>query len=126
MSLHLALKAMSRCGLIFKSFVKNRFRYQQLLFRTDLAKTGYMLLAGGVLAAVTAGIPFPVLGIFFGQLVDDFDSEGCKSDGSTEDAALSSKIMQKVLTMIYISVGDFVSIYIHTGCWSLFGERLVC
>ena len=27
--------------------------------------------------------------------------------------------------MVYITIANFVDIYVHTGCWTLFGKRLV-
>ena len=99
--------------------------YFHLLFRTNPSKFDYLLLTGGILASIAAGVPFPLLSILFGQLVDDLNSTSCSGSEQAEKSRLQSSVIQKVLYMIYISIGNFVAIYIHASCWSLFGERLV-
>ncbi|KAL9588111.1 MAG: hypothetical protein Q9203_003076 [Teloschistes exilis] len=99
--------------------------YYSLLFQANPSALDYLLLLTGLLAAIAAGIPFPLLGIIFGQLVDDFNSTACDAPQQANQSGLESGVRQKVLLMVYISVGNLVAIYIHTGCWSLYGERLV-
>ena len=99
--------------------------YFDLLFRTNPSKLDILLLAVGTLAAIGAGIPFPLLSILFGELVDDLNSASCNAPQKVDESHLQSSVTQKVLYMIYISIGNFVAIYIHASCWSLFGERLV-
>ncbi|KAL9583209.1 MAG: hypothetical protein Q9212_002839 [Teloschistes hypoglaucus] len=99
--------------------------YCSLLFQANPSALDFLLLFIGLLAAIAAGIPFPLLGIIFGQLVDEFNSTACNASQQASRSGLESRVQQKVLLMVYISVGNFVAIYIHTGCWSLFGERLV-
>ena len=104
---------------------KRSYGYFDLILRTNPSKLDFLLLAGGVLAAIAAGIPFPLLGILFGQLVDDLNSSSCDVSQQADRSRLESNIQTKVLLMIYISLANFVAIYIHAGCWTLFGERLV-
>lgn len=104
---------------------KRSYGYFDLIFRTNPSKLDFLLLTGGVLAAIAAGIPFPLLGILFGQLVDDLNSTSCDVSQQADKSRLESNIQTKVLLMIYISVANFVAIYVHAGCWTLFGERLV-
>ena len=107
-------------------FLSHRsYGYLDLIFRTNPSKFDFVLLAGGLLAAIAAGIPFPLLGILFGQLVDDLNSTSCGVSQQADKSRLESSIQTKVLLMIYISIANFVAIYIHAGCWTLFGERLV-
>jgi ATP-binding cassette subfamily B (MDR/TAP) protein 1 len=75
-------------------------------------------------AGIAAGIPFPLLGILFGQLVDDINSSTCDTTGGG-DARFESGVRTKVLQVIYVTIANFSFIYIHTSCWSLVGERLV-
>ncbi|KAL8751139.1 MAG: hypothetical protein Q9184_006164 [Pyrenodesmia sp. 2 TL-2023] len=91
---------------------------------TNPSKLDYLLLIVGLLAAIAAGVPFPLLGIIFGQLVDDLNSTSCNASQRPK-SGVESGIQQKVLLLVYISLGNFLAIYIHTCCWSLFGERLV-
>ena len=104
---------------------RRRHGYRALLFRARPSKVDYFLLTVGTLAAIAAGVPFPLLGILFGQLVDDLNSTSCTSSPQADKAGLERSIQTKVLLMIYISIANFIAIYVHTCCWSLFGERLV-
>lgn len=81
------------------------------------------LLVVGIIASIGAGIPFPLLGILFGQLVDDLNSTGCSS--SSDPTSVQSAVNEKVLDVIWVTVANFCLIWLHCGCWSLFGERLV-
>lgn len=108
-----------------RSLSNRSYGYIDLLFRTSPSKLDLLLLAGGVVAACAAGIPFPLLGILFGQLVDDLNSTSCDVPQQADKSKLEKSIQTKVLLMIYISIANFVAIYVHAGCWTLFGERLV-
>lgn len=84
-------------------------------------------MLSGLLASIGAGIPFPLLGILFGQLVDDLNSTSCSSTSGTGDDAPSvqAAVNRKLLLVIYVAVANFCLIWLHCGCWSLFGERVV-
>ncbi|KAL9594383.1 MAG: hypothetical protein Q9219_007061 [cf. Caloplaca sp. 3 TL-2023] len=99
--------------------------YCTLIFQAGPSKLDYVLLLIGTLAAIAAGIPFPLLGILFGQLVDDLNSASCGVSQQSSKAEQENGVRTKVLLMIYVSIGNFIAIYTHTICWSLFGERLV-
>ena len=103
----------------------NDLGYFHLLFRTGPDKLDVFLLAVGGVTAIGAGIPFPLLGILFGQLVDELNSTSCNVDPGRGKQEMQSSVNQKVLLMIYISIANFLAIYVHTVCWSLFGGRLV-
>lgn len=73
--------------------------------------------------AIGARIPFPLLGIVFGEVINNMNSVTCdSSQGSGAD--LSDSVRQKVLYTIYITIGDFCCLYIHGVCWCLVSERL--
>lgn len=100
---------------------RRRHGYRALLFRAKPSKLDYFLLTVGTLAAIAAGVPFPLLGILFGQLVDELRSTSCTSSPQADKDGLERSIQMKVLLMVYISIGNFIAIYVHTSCWSLFG-----
>ncbi|KAI4142729.1 MAG: hypothetical protein LQ341_003132, partial [Variospora aurantia] len=85
----------------------------------------YLLLVVGLLAAIGAGAPFPLLGLIFGELVDDLNSTSCDASRTADTSGVAGSIQEKVLLLVYISLANFFAIYLHTLCWSLFGERLV-
>jgi ATP-binding cassette subfamily B (MDR/TAP) protein 1 len=89
-------------------------------------KIDISLLAVGTLAAIASGVPFPILGIIFGQLVDSLNSATCSAESdSAIRAAYQSSVDTKVLQVVYITIASFVTIFIYTVCWRLVGERLV-
>ncbi|EER27921.1 ABC transporter, putative [Coccidioides posadasii C735 delta SOWgp] len=107
-----------------KKGMNQTFGYFRLLFSSQPKKLDVCLIIIGTLAAIGAGIPFPLLGILFGELVDDLNASTCDNQRESPQQ-LQSGINTKVLQVIYVSIGNFVCMYIHTGCWSLVGERLV-
>ena len=109
-----------------KSMALNKgFSYARLLCRNIPTKLDALLLAVGILAAVAAGIPFPLLGVLFGQFVDELNTATCEGSRDFDTGNLQLSVNRKVLLVVYITIANFAAIYIHTGCWSLFGERLV-
>ena len=117
------IRSLSKCQVMLG--LGNGYGYSHLLFRTNPTNLDIFLLAIGGIAAVGAGIPFPLLGILFGQLVDELNSSSCSQNEGRSRQGMQSSVNQKVLLMVYISIANFLAIYIHTSCWSLFGERLV-
>lgn len=99
--------------------------YFRLLFLTPKdSALDFALISIGFLAAIGAGIPFPLLGILFGELVDDLNSTSC-SASSVEDGSVQDAVNRKLLLVIYVTIANFCLIWVHCGCWSLFGERVV-
>lgn len=99
--------------------------YFRLLFLTPKdSALDFALIFIGVLAAIGAGIPFPLLGILFGELVDNLNSTSC-SASSVDDGSVQAAVNRKLLLVIYVTVANFCLIWVHCGCWSLFGERVV-
>ncbi|KAL8878011.1 MAG: hypothetical protein Q9198_004092 [Flavoplaca austrocitrina] len=74
---------------------------------------------------MAAGAPFPLLGILFGELVDELNKASCAKSQDHDVGNLQASVNSKVLLIVYVSIANFFAIYIHTGCFSLFGERLV-
>ncbi|EXJ54880.1 ATPase [Cladophialophora psammophila CBS 110553] len=84
---------------------------------------GVLLLA--ILSAIASGIPFPLIGILFGQLIDDFNSATCDSpDTSSARSQHQDSVNDKILLILYLAIAQFVTIYMHLSCWSLNGARL--
>lgn len=99
------------------------FAYVRLLFSLDYTSKDVFLIIGGVIFAIGAGIPFPLLGIVFGQLINDMNDVTCGSSDSSK-ASFSDSVNQKVLYVIYITIGNFCCLYIYTVCWCLVSERI--
>ncbi|EAW07563.1 ABC transporter ATP-binding protein [Aspergillus clavatus NRRL 1] len=99
------------------------FAYIRLLFSLDYTITDVLLIVGGVFFGICAGLPFPLLGIVFGDLINELNTVTCSSEASAP-TELSSAVRTKVLYVIYITIANFCFIYIHTTCWCLVSERL--
>lgn len=106
-----------------RASIKPFFGFIQLLFYADPTWLDYVLIAVGAIAAIAAGIPFPLVGIVFGQLVDEINDATCsnQSGGSSDEM---SSIIPKILLLVYIAIGSFVCIYTHLVCWNLASQRL--
>ncbi|KAJ2976203.1 hypothetical protein NUW58_g8146 [Xylaria curta] len=116
-------KKASRVSRIFGSI----FRYFHLLTYAEPTRFDYGLLIIGTISSLGAGIPFPLLGILFGELVDDLNGATCAAEGtpgSQSPDEYQAAINQKILLVVVVAIVQFVLIYIYSVCWNLFGERL--
>ncbi|PGH05897.1 hypothetical protein GX51_02678 [Blastomyces parvus] len=106
-----------------RRFIRRATRYVRLLVYAEPTKVDLTLLIVGLLAAIASGVPFPLMGILFGQLVDNLNSASCSAD-SQLGAAYQAEVNEKVLKVVYIGIAYFVLVYIYVASWNLFGERL--
>lgn len=83
-----------------------------------------LLLAVGTLAAAASGVPFPLMGIIFGQLLDNLNQVSCDIAHAQPVANVQSDIDQKVLIIVYIAIASFLSIFVYAVSWGLFSRRL--
>ncbi|GAQ05013.1 leptomycin B resistance protein pmd1 [Aspergillus lentulus] len=97
--------------------------FGRLLFYAAPSSTDLIILLVGFLAAVASGVPFPIMSIVFGQLVNGLNSATCDVDPSTA-ASYQDGINSKILLIVYVGIAYFALIYIYTLCWNLFSERL--
>ncbi|KAI8922590.1 ABC multidrug transporter Mdr1 [Powellomyces hirtus] len=84
------------------------------------------LLTAGVLCAMGAGVPLPLIGIIFGNLINDFSQKlGDPSKLSSDELeAFQHSINTKVSYLVYVAIGYFLLTYAYCVCWSLIGERV--
>ncbi|KAK2788992.1 mitochondrial chaperone [Emmonsiellopsis sp. PD_33] len=106
-----------------RKFIRRLTRYVRLLLYAEPTAVDLTLLIVGLLSAIAAGIPFPLMGILFGQLVDDLNSATCGGD-SESGPAYQAAVNDKVLQVVYIGIAYFVLVYLYVASWNLFGERL--
>ncbi|ETN46348.1 uncharacterized protein HMPREF1541_00532 [Cyphellophora europaea CBS 101466] len=106
-----------------QNFFRRLTSYLRLLVYANPKPTDLCLLVIGFIAAIASGVPFPVLGILFGELIDDINSASCAVDAA-EDPSYQHSVNDKVLTVTYIGIGQLFLIYIYILCWNLSGERL--
>ncbi|KAJ5658501.1 uncharacterized protein N7484_002150 [Penicillium longicatenatum] len=99
------------------------FSYIRLLFSLEYTSTDVLLIAAGLFFSIAAGVPFPLLGIVFGDLINDLNTTSCSSTPS-QTTDVSGAVRQKVLYVIYITIANFCCLYIHCSCWSYISERI--
>ncbi|KAL7626127.1 hypothetical protein AAE478_002897 [Parahypoxylon ruwenzoriense] len=100
------------------------FRYFRLLTYADPSVIDIALLVVGTVSSIAAGVPFPLLGILFGELLDDLNSATCASQDSISPGEYQSSVNEKVLLVMACALAQFALIYIYIVCWNLFGDRL--
>ncbi|KAL4760154.1 ABC transporter ATP-binding protein [Aspergillus foveolatus] len=103
--------------------VQNLAGFPRLLLAGNPSKVDLGMLLVAILSAIASGVPFPLIGILFGQLLDDFNAATCKSGDSSGDGEQGS-INSKILIIVYLAIAQFVLIYIHLSFWTLNGARL--
>ncbi|KAI1045265.1 hypothetical protein LB505_004996 [Fusarium chuoi] len=107
--------------------LRSFFIYFQLLFYANPSWIDILLLIVGTLAASGAGAPFPLMGIIFGQLVNDLNTASC-DDGEIASQyspkELQDSINKKVVMITWIGVISFALIYTYIVSWSIFSRRL--
>lgn len=97
--------------------------YPRLLLAGNPSKLDLATLIVGTLASIASGVPFPVIAILFGQLLDDFNSATC-NESSSSGSGYQDTANDKILIIVYLAIAQFVTIYVHLLCWSLNGARL--
>ncbi|KAJ5729068.1 uncharacterized protein N7483_003576 [Penicillium malachiteum] len=107
--------------------IKNKgrlFSYARLVFSLDYTSTDIVLILTGLFFSIASGLPFPLLGIVFGDLINELNTTTCTAaSNGTSDA--TSAVRQKVLYVVYITIANFCFLYIHCSCWSYASERIV-
>ncbi|KAL4891455.1 P-loop containing nucleoside triphosphate hydrolase protein [Aspergillus ambiguus] len=106
-----------------QSVMRRLTTFLRLLVYGDPSKSDLALLCIGVVSAAASGVPFPIMSIVFGQLVDDMNSSTCNANASNGDM-YQDQINKKVLQIVYIGIAYLVLIYIYVVTWNLTGERL--
>jgi ATP-binding cassette subfamily B (MDR/TAP) protein 1 len=97
--------------------------YYRLLIAGNPSKLDLLTLVSGIVFSIAAGVPFPIIGILFGELLDDFNGATC-SQGTDTSKSYQGDINSKILIIFYLAIAQFVLIYGHLFCWSYGGARL--
>ncbi|CAG8981035.1 hypothetical protein HYALB_00008188 [Hymenoscyphus albidus] len=82
------------------------------------------LLIVGTISAIGAGIPFPLMAILFGQLVNDLNSATCEASTVGRSSEYAAGINEKVLLLVYISIGAFGLTFLYIVSWNIRSQRL--
>ncbi|KAH0493339.1 hypothetical protein TgHK011_000013 [Trichoderma gracile] len=99
--------------------------YPRLILAGNPSTLDKSLLLSGIVCAVASGVPFPLIGIIFGQLLNDFNTATCDQPDTPDSASqLQNGINDKILMIFYLAIAQFVTIGAHLFCFSTFGARL--
>lgn len=98
--------------------------YFELLFYAQPTWLDIILILVGTVSAAAAGVPFPLMGILFGQLVDNMNSATCEAEEVGSSYTYEHAINERVLKLVYIAIAALVLIYIYVTCWSIVSQRL--
>ncbi|KIX07791.1 uncharacterized protein Z518_02445 [Rhinocladiella mackenziei CBS 650.93] len=82
-----------------------------------------LMLIGGICAAAS-GVPFPLMAILFGELVNDINEVSCEVGETGTAQSYEATINDKVLQLVYIATAAFALIFIYVVCWSLLSQRV--
>ncbi|THX66400.1 P-loop containing nucleoside triphosphate hydrolase protein [Aureobasidium pullulans] len=110
----------------FSSF-KSFFVYIELLFAAQPTWIDICLICCGTICAAGAGVPFPLMGVLFGQLIDSFNGATCAADSQAavvDPFQYEAAINDKVIKTVWIGVIALVLIYGHLTCWNIISQRL--
>ncbi|KAJ5483250.1 hypothetical protein N7530_002496 [Penicillium desertorum] len=76
--------------------------YPRLLVAANPSRLELGTLFVGLASSIASGVPFPIIGIIFGQLIDDFNSVTCEETASSSegDSSDQSDINSKILLIV--------------------------
>ncbi|KAI0902060.1 putative ABC multidrug transporter [Annulohypoxylon nitens] len=115
---------LKRIGVKASHAARGLLGYFRLLTCAEPSKADIALLIVGAISSIAAGIPFPLLGILFGQLLDDLDSATCATQESISPAEYQASVNSKVLLVMACALAQMALVYIYIVSFNLFGERL--
>ncbi|KAI5295058.1 mitochondrial chaperone [Ascosphaera acerosa] len=111
-----------------KGVWRGPLRFVRLLVYAEPTAADLLLLAVAFITAIASGVPFPIAGIVFGQLVDNLSGASCDQSSAALNSAtaheLQHAVNQNVLKVVYIGIAYFVLVYLYVFSWNLSGERL--
>ncbi|UKZ51087.1 hypothetical protein TrVGV298_004842 [Trichoderma virens] len=89
-----------------------KFRgYPRLILAGNPTRLDVGMLLCGTVCAIASGVPFPLIGVIFGQLLNDFNAATCaETEASGSASGLQGGINSKILTIFYLAIAQFVLI----------------
>ncbi|KAM4055878.1 ABC transporter transmembrane domain-containing protein [Hirsutella rhossiliensis] len=110
--------------------LKKLLGYFAIYVREKPTRLDIAPLVIGIITAIASGVPFLLLGILFGQLIDDSNDRTCEAVASSRGLnpviqdSYQATVNGKILYIVYLAIVQFVLIYVDLVCWSLGGARL--
>jgi len=112
-------------GEIVKSKKRPLFSFFRLILSTQPSLFDVAIIVVGTLTAIASGVPFPLLVILLGQLIDNLNGATCAVESANANPfQYEAAINQTVIRVCYIAAAQFVLIYIYSVCWNIQAQRL--
>lgn len=80
----------------------------------------HVLRVIGLCAAIASGAALPCMTLVFGSSVNEFNSYGSNKQSSSE---LYHSLSHNALWFVYLFIGRYVLVYIHSACFGISGIR---
>ncbi|KAF9873900.1 ABC transporter [Colletotrichum karsti] len=103
---------------------KQTLVFFRLLLAADPTPLDIFLIIFATITAIGAGVPFPLMGVLFGQLVDNMNSATCAAEDGIDAFAYEAAINDKVIKTCIVAAAAFVLIYSYILAWSIISQRL--
>ncbi|KAK6364739.1 hypothetical protein LTS17_011844 [Exophiala oligosperma] len=103
---------------------QSRIAYFRLLAYAAATWTDICLMAVGTTCAIAAGVPYPLMAVLFGELVNDLNGASCEVEISGNALVYEDAINDRVLKLVYIAIAAFALTFTHIICWSILSQRL--
>ncbi|XP_009630703.1 ABC transporter B family member 4-like isoform X1 [Nicotiana tomentosiformis] len=76
----------------------------------------HALMVIGMITAVGSGICFPLMAVFFGEIVDSFGM-------TVDNGKIVSKVSKVALKFMYLAFGSGLATFTQVSCWTVTSER---
>ncbi|KAK6948068.1 hypothetical protein Daesc_009832 [Daldinia eschscholtzii] len=101
------------------------FTFIHLLLFSNPTWLDVCLITGGVIFAIAAGIPYPLIAILFGELVNNLNGLTCDVRSNIDTTQYRGAIDGILIKLVALAAAQFVLVYLHTVCWNVQSQRLM-
>ncbi|KAI0890753.1 leptomycin B resistance protein pmd1 [Annulohypoxylon maeteangense] len=97
----------------------------RLLLCTEPTWLDVTLMVAGFIFAIAAGVPYPLIAIQFGRLVDNLNGAACDVQSNIDATEYQGTIASVLTQLVAIAAAQFVLVYLHSVCWNIQSQRLM-
>ncbi|KAI8958391.1 P-loop containing nucleoside triphosphate hydrolase protein [Daldinia sp. FL1419] len=101
------------------------FTYIRLLLFSNPTWLDLGLILCGVIFAIAAGTPYPLIAILFGELVNNLNGLTCDVRSNVDTTQYRGTIDGILVKLVALAAAQFVLVYLHTVCWNVQSQRLM-
>ncbi|KAI1095079.1 leptomycin B resistance protein pmd1 [Rostrohypoxylon terebratum] len=97
----------------------------RLLLCTEPSWLDITLMVAGLIFAIAAGVPYPLIAIQFGRLVDNLNGAACDVQSNIDATQYQGTIASVLTELVAIAAAQFALVYLHSVCWNIQSQRLM-